>query len=82
MNRHLLEQWVRVQKELAQKLAEAEQIGERLVELGKQVKEEPWDCAIEPEREEALNSGRLTFLLDDIRMLRRREAELKKLAAA
>src|SRR6266849_11107801 len=42
MNRHVSEQCVQVQKELAQKLAEAERIGERLIELGKQLKGEPW----------------------------------------
>ena len=75
MTRHLSEQCVQVQKELAQKFTEAERIGERLIELGKQLKGEPWECAIEPEIEDALNSQRLTFLLDDIKMLRRRQAE-------
>jgi len=74
MNRHVSEQCVQVQEELAQKLAEAERIGERLIELGKQLKGEPWGCAIEPQC--------LMFLLDDMKMLRRRQAELKKLVAA
>ena len=74
MNRHVSEQCVQVQKELAQKLTEAERIGERLIELGKQLKGEPWWCAIEPQC--------LMFLLDDMKMLRRRQAELKKLVAA
>ena len=52
-------------------MAEAERIGERLIELGKQLKGESWGCAIEPEIEDALNSQRLMFLLDDIKMLRR-----------
>jgi len=82
LNRHVSEQCVQVQKELAQKLAEAERIGERLIELGKQLKGEPWECAIEPEIEDALNSQCLMFLLDDIKMLRRRQAELKKRVAA
>lgn len=82
MNRYVSERFVQVQKQLAQKLAEAERIGERLIELGKRLKEEPWECAIEPEMEDALNSPQLSFLLDDIKMLRRREAELKKLIAA
>ncbi len=63
-------------------MTEAERIGERLIELGMQLKGEPWGCAIEPEIEDALNSQCLMFLLDDIRMLRRRQAELKKLLAA
>ncbi len=82
MNRHVTEQFVQVQKQLSQKLAEAEGIGERLIEFGKHLKENPSGCAIEPEIEDALNSPRLMFLLDDIRMLKRREAELKKLVAA
>ena len=82
VNRYVSEQFVRVQKELVQKLVEVERIGERLIELGKHLKQDPWGCAIEPEIEDPLNSQRLMFLLDDIRMLRRREAELKKLVAA
>ena len=82
MNRHVSGQCVQVQKELAQKLTEAERIGRRLIEVGKQLKGKPWGCAIEPEIQDALTSQRLMFLLDDIKMLWRRQAELKKLVAA
>ena len=82
MPHHIAEQWAQVQQDLAGKVTEAERIGERLIELGKHLKQDAWGCAIEPEIEDPLNSQRLMFLLDDIRMLRRREAELKKLVAA
>ena len=39
-------------------------------------------CLIETELVEALNRHRLEWLLEDIRILKRREAELKRLAAA
>ncbi len=39
MNRHVAEQFVQVQKQLSQKLAEAEGIGEGLIELGKHLRD-------------------------------------------
>ena len=90
--------WTQAQEELAGRLVEAERIGDCLIELGKCLKQEPWKYAlgwldnsfpepetihlIETEIEEALDKHRLMWLLDDIRILRRREAELKKLVAA
>ena len=98
MHRQLAEQWEQVQKELAQRLAEAERIADCLIELGKRLKQEPWrpgngwletaaaDSAtaylLEPEIQNALNRQHLMWLLDEIRILKRREAELKKLVAA
>lgn len=93
-----VEKWRQVQKELAGRVAEAEHIGDCLIELGKCLKQEPWKYAIgwlhdsfpqsetthliESEIEEALDKQRLMWLLDDIRILRRREVELRKLVAA
>lgn len=98
MDSHLAEQWAQTQKQLAQRVAEAERIGDCLTELGKRLKQEPWMyaigwlhntspdagtvCLIEAEIEEALDKHRLMWLLDEIRILRRREAELRKLVAA
>ena len=98
MKPHLTEQWAQVQKDLGQKVAEAERKGTCLIELGMRLKQEPWrwaigwlgtafpnaneTCLLESEIEEALDKHRLMWLLDDIRILRRREAELKKLIAA
>ena len=94
---HLFEKWVQTQTELARRLAEAEHIGDCLIELGQRLKQEPWKYAIgwlddlpdadtinlvEVEIENALEKRRLMWLLDDIRILRRRETELKKLVAA
>ena len=92
---HLFEQWVQTQTELARRLAEAEHLGDCLIELGQRLKQEPWKYAIgwldgdspnadtiylvEAEIEDALEKRRLMWLLDDIRILRRREMELKKL---
>jgi hypothetical protein len=98
MTPRLADQLERVQKDLAAKLAEAEQIGQCLYELGLRLKREPWNWSldwvedafpdsngtrlIEPEIVEALEKKRLAWVLDDIRILRRREAELRKLNAA
>ncbi len=98
MHSNLAEQWAQTQKELAQRVAEAELMGDYLIELGKRFKQQPWlyaigwlpdtspaadtICLIEPEIEQALDKHRLMWLLDDIRILRRREAELRKLVAA
>jgi len=87
-----------VQRELTHKLAEAERIGESLATLGTRLQQEPWKwsidwvedafpsssetCPIERELVEALDKNRLEWLLEDIRILRRREAELKRLAVA
>jgi hypothetical protein len=98
MHSHLAEQWAQTQKELTQRVVEAEHIGDCLIELGKRLKQEPWmyatgwlhntspdadtACLIETEIEEPLDKHRLMWLLDEIRILRRREAELRKLVAA
>jgi hypothetical protein len=98
MTPRLIEQLEQVQKDLARNLAEATEIGERLIELGLRLKREPWKWSIDwmesafpdsdgtrpldPELAEALNKPRIAWLLEDIRLLRRREAELKKLAVA
>jgi hypothetical protein len=98
MTPRLTDQLGQVQRDLAGKLAEAERIGECLNELGLRLKRDPWNWAldwlenafpdsdmtrlIEPEIVEVLDKNRLAWLLDDIRILRRREAELRKLAAA
>lgn len=95
MYRPLAEQWLQAQAELRARIAEAERIGEALVELGQRLKADPWRWAlgwmatpfpsgetpqpVEPEMEEALDRNRLSWLLDDIRLLRRREAELRRL---
>jgi hypothetical protein len=98
MTPRLIEQLEQVQKDLARNVAEAAEIGEHLIELGLRLKREPWNWSIDwvetafpesdgtrpfdPEFVEALNKPRIAWLLEDIRMLRRREAELKKLAVA
>ena len=98
MQPHLEKQWERAQKDLAQKVLEAERIADHLFELARRLRQEPWKWTIgwletsfpdsdetyliEPEMGEALDRHRLQWLLDDIRILRRREAELKKLLAA
>jgi hypothetical protein len=90
------EQLEQVQRELARKLEEAERIGDYLVELGARLQEDPWKwsidwvedaspdgnsiCPIEPEIVESLDRRRLEWLLEDIRLLKRREVELKRLA--
>jgi hypothetical protein len=92
------EQLEQVQRELARKLEEAERIGDYLVELGARLQEDPWKwsidwvedafpdsnsiCPIEPAIVESLDRHRLEWLLEDIRLLKRREVELKRLAVA
>ena len=94
----LTEQLEQVQRELARKLEEAERIGDYLMELGTRLQEEPWKwsidwiedafpvgnaiCPIEPEIVESLDRRRIEWLLEDIRLLKRREVELKRLAIA
>lgn len=98
MTVHLSQQLEQVQNELARKLSEAERIADCLVELGVRLQREPWKWAVgwledafpspasilpvETEIVDALDRNRLGWLLEDIRMLRRRETELKRLAAA
>ena len=98
MSPRLNEQLEQVQKDLGRKLSEAERIGECLITLGTRLREEPWKwsidwledtfpgtngtCLIESELVEALNRHRLEWLLEDLRILKRRETELKRLAAA
>lgn len=87
-----------VQNELAHKLAEAERIGDCLVKLGMRLQQEPWSWSlgwledafptpnsispVETEIVSSLDRNRLEWLLEDIRILKRREIELKRLAAA
>jgi len=98
MNIRLSEQLEQVQKDLARNLDEAERLGELLAKLGGRLQKEPWKWSmdwagdafpevdwtrqIEPEMMEALDRNRIAWLLDDIRILRRREAELRRLAVA
>jgi hypothetical protein len=87
-----------VQTELSRKLSEAERIGDYLMELGLRLQQEPWKWSIDwiedafpvpnsinpVEREivAALDRNRVEWLLEDIRILKRRETELKRLAVA
>lgn len=87
-----------VQNDLTRKLNEAERIADCLVELGVRLQKEPWKWSlgwledafpaatsvlpVENEIVDALDRNRLEWLLEDIRMLKRRETELKRLAAA
>lgn len=98
MTARLTEQLAQVQTDLGRKISEAERIGECLITLGMRLQEEPWKwtidwledafpgtngtCLVESEIVEALNRHRLEWLLEDIRILKRRETELKRLAAA
>jgi hypothetical protein len=98
MSPRLAQQLEQVQNELARKLAEAEGIGDCLVELGIRLQQEPWNWSlgwledafpspnsispVEAEIVASLDRNRLEWLLEDIRILKRREAELKRLAAA
>ena len=97
MNSRHADQWQQVQRDLARSMAVAQQIGESLVELGTRLRREPerwaidWlddpfpgpndPCLIERELVEALDRNRLEWLLEDIRILKRREAELRRLVA-
>jgi len=87
-----------VQTELSRKLSEAERIGDCLMELGARLQQEPWKWSIdwiedafpvpnsinpiEKEIVASLDRNRVEWLLEDIRILKRRETELKRLAAA
>ena len=95
MSHRLTDQLQQVQKDLARSITAAERTGELLVELGSRLRRDPgkWAidwlddpfpaaneaCLVERELVEALDRHRLEWLLEDIRILRRREAELKKL---
>jgi hypothetical protein len=97
MSPRLAEQLQQVQRDLARSVASAERIGELLVELGSRLRRDPgkwaidWlddpfptsneTCLVERELVEALDRHRLEWLLEDIRILRRREMELRKLVA-
>jgi hypothetical protein len=92
------QQLEQVQNELARKLAEAERVGDCLVELAVRLQQDPWNWSlgwvesafpvsspvspISPEIVESLDRNRLEWLLEDIRMLKRRADELQRLAAA
>jgi hypothetical protein len=98
MTVRLSQQLEQVQNELAHKLAEAERIGDCLVELGMRLQQEPWkwslgwvedaspasNCIspVDADTMESLDRNRLEWLLEDIRILKRRETELKRLAVA
>ena len=98
MTVRLSQQLEDVQTELSRKLSEAERIGDCLMELGARLQQEPWKWSIDwiedafpapnsispVEREivAALDRNRLEWLLEDIRILKRRETELKRLAVA
>ncbi len=98
MTVRLTQQLEQVQSELGRKLAEAERIGDCLVELGIRLQQEPWKWSlgwiedafpvsnsispVEPQIAESLDRNRLEWLLEDIRILKRRETELKRLAVA
>ena len=98
MTVRLSQQLEDVQTELSRKLSEAERIGDCLMELGSRLQQEPWKWSIDwieeafpapssispVEREivAALDRNRVEWLLEDIRILKRRETELKRLAVA
>jgi hypothetical protein len=98
MTVRLSQQLEQVQNELARKLAEAERIGDCLVELGVRLQQEPWKwslgwvesafpvsssvCPLDADIVASLDRNRLEWLLEDIRILKRRETELKRLAVA
>jgi hypothetical protein len=95
MSARLADQLQQVRKDLARSIAAAEQIGESLVELGTRLRREPSKWAIdwledpfagssetsliERPLVEALDRNRLEWLLEDIRILQRRETELRRL---
>lgn len=98
MTVRLSQQLEQLQNELARKLAQAERIGDCLVQLGARLQQEPWKWSlgwvddafpvassvslVDKDLVEALDRNRLEWLLEDIRILKRRETELKRLAAA
>lgn len=87
-----------VRNELAHKLGEAKRIGDCLLDLAVRLRHEPWKwslgwakdsfpvpnsvCQLESEILNSLDRNRLEWLLEDIRMLKQREAELERLVAA
>jgi hypothetical protein len=97
MGPRLTDQLQQVQKDLARSVNAAERIGESLVELGTRLRRDPGKWAIdwldsafpsgtetsliERDLVEALDRNRLEWLLEDIRILQRREAELRRLVA-
>lgn len=97
MSDKVADQWRQVQQDLKRSVIAAERIGESLIELGTRIRRQPerwaidWlaepfpatsdTCLIERELVEALDRTRLEWLLEDIRILKRREAELRKLVA-
>jgi len=98
MATRLTDQLEQVQKDLARDVDEITEIAEHLIELGLRLKREPWKWSIdvngnslqeqdgvwpiETELSEVLDKPRISWLLEEIRLLRRRAQELKKLAAA
>lgn len=98
MTTRLTDQLEQVQKDLARDVNEVTEIGEHLIELGLRLKREPWKWSIdwmgssfvgqdgvwpiENELAEVLDKPRISWLLEEIRLLRRRATELKKLAVA
>jgi len=98
MTVRLSQQLEDVHSELSRKITEAERIGSCLMELAVRLQQEPWNWSIdwiddafpapsavlplEMDIVAALDRNRLAWLLEDIRILKRRETELKKLAAA
>jgi hypothetical protein len=98
MSAQLAEQLQQVQTELARNLAEVERMGESLITLGRRLLEEPWKWSIDwlddaipgaegtylVEREvaDALDRVKIEWLLENIRILRRRVADLKSLGVA
>ena len=98
MTTRLTDQLEQVQKDLLRDVNEVIEIGERLIELGVRLKREPWKWSIdwmgssfveqdgvwpiEAGLAEVLDKPRISWLLEEIRLLRRRETELKKLAVA
>jgi hypothetical protein len=98
MNVLVSEQLEHLQRDLARNLAEVQRIAESLADLSQRLKREPWKWSVdpiddtipdsngtqafEPELVDALDRHRLAWLLEDIRMLRRRATELKRLVAA
>jgi hypothetical protein len=98
MATRLTDQLEQVQKDLTRDVNEVTEIGERLIELGLRLKREPWKWSIdwmgssfveqdgvwpiEADLAEAVDKQRIAWLLEEIRLLRRRETELRKLAVA
>jgi hypothetical protein len=97
MSSRVSDQLEQVSKDLARSMAAAERIGESLVELGNRLRRDPGRWAfdwlddsfpvspntrlVERDLVEALDRHRLEWLLEDIRILQRRETELRKMVA-